>query len=55
MTTNEFLDNMQSSFPHIYNVYDHNTILYALLSVYASKFGAKEDIINNIEGKKIKH
>lgn len=48
MTTDEFLDNMQSSFPHIYNVYDHNTILYALLSVYASKFGAKEDIINRV-------
>ena len=48
MTTNEFLDNIQSSFPHIYNVYDHNTILYALLSVYASKFGAKEDIINRV-------
>ena len=48
MITDEFLENMQSSFPHIYNVYDHNTILYALLSVYASKFGAKEDIINRV-------
>lgn len=48
MNTDEFLSNMQSSFPHIYNVYDHNTILYALLSVYASKFGAKEDIINRV-------
>lgn len=48
MKTDEFLSNMQSSFPHIYNVYDHNTILYALLSVYASKFGAKEDIINRV-------
>lgn len=40
---------MQSRFPHsIYNVYDKNTLIYALLSVYADKMDASTNIIDRL-------
>ena len=42
------IEKMQSSFPHLYNVYDKNTILYALLSVFGERYGVRTDIIDRL-------
>ena len=46
--SNKIIEYMQSSFPHIYNVYDKNTILYALLSSYGERYGMHVDIIDRL-------
>lgn len=46
--TIQTIEKMQSSFPHIYNVYDKKTILYALLSVFGEKYGVRTDIIDRL-------
>lgn len=50
MTSNskDIIEKMQSSFPHIYNVYNKNTVLYALLQVYGQKYGIRNDIIDRL-------
>lgn len=47
---NTTLDKMQGNFPHIYDVYNDKTILYALLSIYASKYDLTREIIDRIYG-----
>lgn len=42
------LELMQSRFPHIYNVYDESTVLYALLSVYANKYNEQNKILDRL-------
>lgn len=44
------LSRMQGNFPHIYDVYNDKTILYALLSIYASKYDLTREIIDRIYG-----
>lgn len=44
----QITEKMQASFPHTYNVYDKNTILYALLSVIGERYGARTDIIDRL-------
>lgn len=46
--TMEILHRMQDSFPHIYDVYNENTILYALLYVYGIKYGKRTNIIDRL-------
>lgn len=46
--TKQIMERMQASFPHIYNVYDKNTILYALLSIFSEKYGVRTDIIDRL-------
>lgn len=41
---------MQTRFPGIYNVYDKNTILYTLLSIYADRIDHNINIIDRING-----
>jgi hypothetical protein len=50
MTDNsrKIMENMQASFPHLYNVYDKKTILYALLSVFGERLGMRTDIIDRL-------
>lgn len=48
MNSTQILENMQSSFPHIYNVYDDNSILYALLSVYANRYANRNQILTRL-------
>lgn len=50
MTNNtiQAIERMQASFPHIYNVYDKGTILYALLSVFGEKYGMRTDIVDRL-------
>lgn len=50
MTNNEerAISGMQSSFPHLYNIYDKNTILYALLSTFGERYGVRTDIIDRL-------
>ena len=50
MNSTQILENMQSSFPHIYNVYDDNSILYALLSVYANRYANRNQILTRLYG-----
>ena len=47
---NGILSRMQGNFPHIYDVYNDKTILYAILSIYASKYNMTRDIIDRIYG-----
>lgn len=47
---NDILSRMQGNFPHIYDVYNDKTILYAILSIYASKYNMTRDIIDRIYG-----
>lgn len=47
---NSILSRMQGNFPHIYDVYNDKTILYAILSIYASKYNMTRDIIDRIYG-----
>lgn len=44
----ELLPQMQANFPHLYDVYNEKTILYALLSVYADKMKSKLSIIDRL-------
>lgn len=44
----QIIERMQASFPHIYNVYDKSTVLYALLSVFGKKYGMRTDIIDRL-------
>lgn len=46
--TERIIERMQSSFPQIYNVYDKKTVLYALLSVFGSKYGMRTDTIDRL-------
>lgn len=46
----QILANMQASFPHIYNVYNEKSILYALLSVYADRYGRRNQILTRLYG-----
>lgn len=46
--TERIIEKMQSSFPQTYNVYDKKTILYALLSVFGSKYGVRTDTIDRL-------
>ena len=46
--TKELLPQMQERFPHIYDVYNEKTILYALLSVYADKSKERLHIIDRL-------
>lgn len=46
--TKELLPQMQEKFPHIYDIYNEKTILYALLSVYADKSKEKLRIIDRL-------
>lgn len=46
--TKELLPQMQEKFPHIYDVYNEKTILYALLSVYADKSKERLRIIDRL-------
>lgn len=50
MTDNsrQIIERMQASFPHLYNVYDKSTILYALLSVFGERMGTRTDIIDRL-------
>lgn len=50
MTDNsrKIIENMQASFPHLYNVYDKRTVLYALLSVFGGRLGMRTDIIDRL-------
>lgn len=50
MTDNsrQIIERMQASFPHLYNVYDKSTILYALLSVFGERMGARTDVIDRL-------
>jgi hypothetical protein len=50
MTDNsrKIIENMQSSFPHLYNVYDKKTILYTLLSVFGDRLGMRTDTIDRL-------
>ena len=50
MNSTQILKNMQSSFPHIYNVYDDNSVLYALLSVYANRYANRNQILTRLYG-----
>ena len=47
---NDILSRMQGNFPHIYDVYNDKTILYAMLSIFASKYNMTRDIIDRIYG-----
>lgn len=42
------LEELQSRFPHIYNVYDKKTVLYALLSIYAKNHEYKLGLIDRL-------
>lgn len=42
------LEELQSRFPHIYNVYDKKTVLYALLSIYAQNHEYKLGLIDRL-------
>lgn len=44
----ELLPQMQASFPHLYDVYNEKTILYALLSVYADRAKNRLRIIDRL-------
>ena len=44
----QIIENMQANFPHFYNIYDKNTILYNLLSVFGERYGARTDIIDRL-------
>ena len=44
----ELLPQMQASFPHLYDVYNEKTILYALLSVYADRAKSRLRIIDRL-------
>lgn len=44
----DILRRMQDSFPHIYDVYNKNSILYTLLSIYATKYGMRTDIMDRL-------
>lgn len=44
----ELLSQMQASFPHLYDVYNEKTILYALLSVYADRAKSRLRIIDRL-------
>lgn len=46
--TKELLPQMQEKFPHIYDIYNEKTILYALLSVYADKSKERLRIIDRL-------
>lgn len=46
--TETIIEKMQASFPHIYNVYDKNTVLYALISTYGKRYGLRTDIIDRL-------
>ena len=46
--TKELLPQMQEKFPHIYDIYNEKTILYALLSVYADRSKEKLRIIDRL-------
>lgn len=50
MTDNsrQIMEKMQASFPHLYHVYDKNTILYTLLSVFSERYGVRTDIIDRL-------
>ena len=50
MTDNsrQIIERIQSSFPHIYDVYNKNTILYALISVFGERCGMRTDIIDRL-------
>ena len=44
------LEKMQSRFPHIYDsVYDDKSVLYTLLSVYASRYDDRNSMINRLK------
>lgn len=42
------IESMQSRFPNIYDVYNKNTILYALLSIYASRMNYTTEMIDRL-------
>lgn len=44
----KILSDMQSRFPHIYDVYNKKSVIYALLSVYAERFYNRDNIINRL-------
>lgn len=46
--TQDVLPQLQSLFPSIYDVYNENTVIYALLSVYADKIKSKINIIDRL-------
>lgn len=46
--TKQVIERMQSSFPHIYNVYDKSSVLYALISVFGQKYGMRTDTIDRL-------
>ena len=46
--TKRIIDRMQASFPHRYDVYNKNTILYTLLSVFGERHGVRTDIIDRL-------
>lgn len=50
MTDNSkrIIERMQDSFPNLYNVYDKNTILYTLLSIFGGRLGARTNIIDRL-------
>lgn len=50
MDSAQILANMQASFPHIYDVYNEKSILYALLSVYADRCGHRNQILTRLYG-----
>ena len=50
MDSAQILANMQASFPHIYDVYNEKSILYALLSVYADRCGRRNQILTRLYG-----
>lgn len=46
--TQEILPQLQSLFPSIYDVYNENTIIYALLSIYADNIKSRITIIDRL-------
>jgi hypothetical protein len=50
MTNNssQIISRMQASFPYRYNIYDENTILYALISTIGERYGTRTDIIDRL-------
>lgn len=47
-TASEILTLMQSRFPRMYNVYDKNTHIYKLLSVYAHRCSDRDNILDRL-------
>lgn len=46
--SNQNMETLQASFPHLYNIYDKNTILYAILSVFGERYGVRTNIIDRL-------